>query len=51
MGYLDALPVLERLASRLEARCNGRSELGESDGDEAALLCLIQSSLELLRAP
>ncbi len=51
MGYLDALPVLERLASRLEARCNGRNELGESDGDEAALLCLIQSSLELLRAP
>jgi hypothetical protein len=51
MGYLDALPSLERMAARLEARCNGRSELGEVDGDDAALLSLIRTSLDLLRAP
>jgi hypothetical protein len=51
IGYLDALPALERMAARLETRCNGRSELGEVDSDAAALLSLIRSSLELLRAP
>lgn len=51
IGYLDALPALERMAARLETRCNSRIELGESDGDETALLSLIRSSLELLRAP
>jgi hypothetical protein len=51
IGYLDALPALERMAARLETRCNGRSELGESNGDDAELLSLIHSSLDLLRAP
>jgi len=51
MGYLDATPVLERLAARLETRQNGRSELGVMDEDDAELLSMIRSSLELLRAP
>ncbi len=51
MGYLDALPTLERLAARLEARQNGRSELGNIDEEDAELLAVIRSSIELLRAP
>jgi hypothetical protein len=51
MGYLDALPTLERMASKLESRHNGRSVLDEMDDDEAELLAVIRSSLELLRAP
>lgn len=51
MGYLDALPLLERTASRLETRCNGRIELSEIDSEETALLSLIRNSLDLLRAP
>jgi hypothetical protein len=51
MGYLDAMPILERLAARLETRQNGRSELGGMDEDEADLLSSIRSALELLRAP
>jgi hypothetical protein len=51
MGYLDAMPVLDRLAARLETRQNGRSELGVMDEDDAGLLSMLHSSLELLRAP
>jgi hypothetical protein len=51
MGYLDAIPVLERLAARLEARQNGRNELGVLDEDDDGLLTIIRGSLELLRAP
>jgi hypothetical protein len=51
MGYLDALPTLERLAARLESRQNGRSELGGVDEDDAGLLAAIHDSLDLLRAP
>jgi hypothetical protein len=51
MGYLDALPVLERIAARIESRQNGRGELGGMDEDDAGLLTMILSSLELLRAP
>jgi hypothetical protein len=51
MGYLDAAPTLERMAARLESRCNGRSELAEIDSEDVALLSLIRSALDLLRAP
>ena len=51
MGYLDALPALERTVSRLESRYNGRSDLVEMDDDDAQLLSLVRSSIELLRAP
>jgi len=51
MGYLDALPALERMAARLESRRGGTGELGRNEEDDAALLSMIRSSLELLRAP
>lgn len=51
MGYLDALPCLERAAAKLESRRNGTGELGRNEEDDAALLFIIRSSLEILRAP
>ena len=51
MGYLDAMPILERLAARIETRQNGRTELGVMDEDDAGLLSTIHTSLDLLRAP
>jgi hypothetical protein len=50
IGYLDALPALERMAARLEGR---RSSFlsGLNDDDEAGLLQLIQDALTLLRSP
>ncbi|MDI6696716.1 MAG: hypothetical protein QME21_16835 [Anaerolineales bacterium] len=51
MGYLDALPVLERLEARLTQRRNGREEYGESiQDDECSLLPMIRSALENLTA-
>jgi len=51
VGYLDAMPVLERIRTRLEARLNGQQHMPfvtlESD-DEVALLPTIQASLDLL---
>jgi hypothetical protein len=54
IGYLDALPTLERQASRLESRRNGKNGFkGENqDGDnEATLLASIKEALETLRSP
>lgn len=65
IGYLDALPHLNRLAARLEVRWKDRvggnggngSGLEElepvplDENDEASLLPVIQSSLHLLNAP
>jgi hypothetical protein len=51
MGYLDALPTLERMVTKLESRRNGTGELGRNEEDDAALLSIIRGSLELLRAP
>lgn len=51
MGYLDAMPTLERMAAKLESRRNGTGELGRNDEDDAALLSTIRRALELLRAP
>lgn len=51
MGYLDALPSLERMAAKLESRRNGTGELGRNEEDDAALLAMIRNSVELLRAP
>lgn len=53
VGYLDAIPVLERIRTRLEARLNGQQHmpfLTLEDGDEVALLPGIQTSLELLQS-
>lgn len=51
MGYLDALPILERMAAKLESRRNGTGELGRNEEDEVALLAMVRNSLEKLRAP
>lgn len=51
MGYLDALPTLERLETRLMQRRNGKEEYGEAiQDDECSLLPLIRSALENLTA-
>jgi hypothetical protein len=42
LGYLDALPVLERMASRFETRTNDR---------DASLLMELQSAVQQLSAP
>lgn len=54
VGYLDAIPSLERLASRLATRLNGQQlmpfapPLGSNEGE---LLPAVQASLEMLYAP
>jgi hypothetical protein len=52
VGYLEAVPALNRLDSRLEARTNGHNldELTEEDGD-IYLLPAIKQALEVLRSP
>jgi hypothetical protein len=49
IGYLDALPTLERLERRLKSKQNGRTEFDEHE--EASLIPLIQGALECLQAP
>lgn len=53
LGYIDAMPVLERLAAKLSHRRNGREEIGEPEleGDECSLLPLINGALAVLTAP
>lgn len=54
VGYLDALPALERLSSRLEARQAGQSAmpfLPPASSVETALLPAIQAAIARLRAP
>lgn len=54
VGYLDVLPVLERLAGRLEGRVNGQQAMpfaSPGKDDEIALLPLIHNVLNVLRAP
>jgi hypothetical protein len=53
VGYLDAIPVLDRLRNRLEARLNGQQHmpfLTLEEGDEVALLPSIQATLEILQS-
>jgi hypothetical protein len=53
VGYLDAIPVLERIRSRLEARLNGQQHmpfLNLEEDDEVALLPAVQTALELLQS-
>jgi hypothetical protein len=49
IGYLDALPSLERMAARLENRINAGGLIREDD--ETGLLPLIRDALSVLRAP
>lgn len=54
VGYLDALPSLERLSSRLEARQNGQQTLPfavPGDEDESDLLPDLRATLNVLRSP
>jgi len=54
VGFLDALPTLERLSARLQARLNGQSSMPfapHSPKEELDLLPVIQTALTLLQAP
>lgn len=54
VGYLDALPSLEKLQIRLEAKINGQKTMpfaAANYSDEAELLSPIQSSISILRTP
>jgi hypothetical protein len=53
IGYLDALPALERLETRLESRLNGQQSFLEgpaSGNDETSMLPLLREALVSLRA-
>jgi hypothetical protein len=53
VGYLDALPVLERLESRLATRMNGQQYMPFAPPqvtDERELLPVVQSALAVLRS-
>jgi hypothetical protein len=55
VGFLDAIPALERLEERLETRLNGQKAMPfappTSYEDENSLLPVIQTTLTLLREP
>jgi hypothetical protein len=54
VGYLDGIPALERLDTRLEARLNGQQAMSfaqSSSADEEELLPVIRQALTSLRAP
>jgi hypothetical protein len=54
VGYLDALPALERLLARLESRLHGQQAMPfapKSSLEEAELLPDLQLTLTLLRSP
>lgn len=53
LGYLDALPTLERMVSKLDQRRSNREDYGQTvdDSDECSLLPLIRSALVVLTAP
>jgi len=55
VGYLDAIPALERLENRLEARLNGQQAMAfaasSSVVDESSLVPLIHKTLDILKSP
>ena len=54
VGFLDVLPALERLETRLESRVNGQRAMPfapPSTEDEAELLPAVQRTIAALRAP
>jgi hypothetical protein len=55
VGFLDALPTLERLATRLEARLTGQQSMAFAGSggmaEEAELLPAITRAIGLLKAP
>jgi len=53
VGYLDALPTLDRLETRLSVRLNGQQSMPfalSSGPDESELLPVIQNTIEMLRS-
>ncbi len=50
LGFLDALPALERLVARMEMRTHGRG-IDFEQYDEANLLLEMRQAIEILRAP
>lgn len=54
VGYLSALPALERLAARLETRVKGQQRMyfaSEESPSESKLLPAVEEAINLLRAP
>ena len=54
IGFLEALPCLERLEARLASRLNGNKGTPDfqfDENEEVSLLPLIQDALSVLRAP
>jgi hypothetical protein len=54
VGFLDAIPALERMEERLESRANGQKTMPFaplSASDESSLLPVIQATLTLLKRP
>jgi hypothetical protein len=54
VGFLEAIPALEKFENRLESRLNGQKSMPfapPSSPDENSLLPFIQATLTLLRAP
>jgi hypothetical protein len=54
VGYVDAIPALERILARLESRLNGQGSMPFAvlpEEKEAALVPVLQSTLRILRAP
>ena len=53
IGYVEAIPALDRLSARLEARTNGQKTMSfapPTDNPELELLAATQEALESLRA-
>jgi hypothetical protein len=54
VGFIDAIPNLEKLEHRLESRMNGQRTMSfapPSTQDESSLLPIIQATLTLLKEP
>ena len=54
VGFLDAIPALEKLAERLEARKSGQKMMpfaNSNNADESTLLPRIQAALTILKEP
>ena len=54
IGFIDAIPALEKLAERLESRMNGQQTMPftpPSESDEKSLLPAAQAALTLLEMP
>ena len=54
VGYVDAIPTLERILARLESRLHGQGSMpfaAPPEEKESALIPVLQSTLRILRAP